>query len=94
MIEELFTILSSALYENYWMALVASFGWGLLSILLSPCHLSSIPLIIGFLNTQGKISSRKTFYLSLVFSVGILITFIGIFMPEDTTHNMKKVKLK
>ena len=74
MIEELFTILSSALYENYWMALVASFGWGLLSILLSPCHLSSIPLIIGFLNTQGKISSKKTFYLSLVFSVGILIT--------------------
>ena len=80
MIEELFTILSSALYENYWLALLASFGWGLLSILLSPCHLSSIPLIIGFLNTQGKISNKKTFCLSLVFSVGILITIalIGI----------------
>ena len=80
MIEEIFTILSTALYDNYWIALLASFGWGVLSILLSPCHLSSIPLVVGFISSQGKISLNRTFYISLIFSVGILITIavIGI----------------
>ena len=72
MIEEIFTILSTALYENYWIALLASFGWGVLSILLSPCHLSSIPLVVGFISSQGKITLGRTFYISLIFSVGIL----------------------
>ena len=80
MIEEIFTALSTALYENYWIALLASFGWGVLSILLSPCHLSSIPLVVGFISSQGKISLGRTFYISLIFSIGILITIaiIGI----------------
>ncbi len=80
MIEEIFTILSTALYENYWIAVLASLGWGVLSILLSPCHLSSIPLVVGYITSQGKISLKRTFYISLIFAVGILITIavIGI----------------
>jgi cytochrome c-type biogenesis protein len=80
MIEEIFTTLSTALYDNFWIAILASFGWGVLSILLSPCHLSSIPLVVGFISSQGKISMKRTFNISLVFSVGILITIalIGI----------------
>lgn len=78
MIEEIFTILSTALYDNYWIALLASFGWGVLSILLSPCHLSSIPLVVGYISSQGKISLKRTFYISLVFAVGILITIAAI----------------
>ena len=74
MIENIFSYLSTALSGNFIIAIFASFGWGLLSILLSPCHLSSIPLIIGFINTQGKISIKRTFGLSLVFAAGILIT--------------------
>ncbi len=78
MIEDIFTTLSNALYDNFWISLLASLGWGILSILLSPCHLSSIPLIIGYLNSQGKISLKRTFYISLIFSVGILITIAAI----------------
>ena len=74
MIEETFSYLSTALSGNIIIAILASVGWGVISVLLSPCHLSSIPLIIGFINTQGKISVKKTLYLSLVFAVGILIT--------------------
>jgi cytochrome c-type biogenesis protein len=74
MIETIFTWLSEALYENTGLALFASFGWGVLSILLSPCHLSSIPLIIGYISSRGKLSGKKIFLISLVFSVGILIT--------------------
>ncbi len=78
MIEEIFTALSNALYQNYWIALLASFGWGVLSILLSPCHLSSIPLVVGYISSQGRISLGRTFNISLIFSVGILITITAI----------------
>ena len=80
MLEGIFNFLYEAMNGAAWIAVLASFSWGVLSILLSPCHLSSIPLIVGFVSAQGKMSLRKTFYISLVFSVGILITIalIGI----------------
>lgn len=80
MLESLFTSLYEAMNGAVWIALLASFLWGILSILLSPCHLSSIPLVVGFISKQGKISVRRTFYISLIFSAGILITIamIGI----------------
>lgn len=74
MIDYIFNTLSELLYGNYWLATISAFTWGILSILLSPCHLSSIPLVVGFLSSQGKISIRRTFQLSLVFGIGILIT--------------------
>ncbi len=58
--------------------LCAAFIWGILSILLSPCHLASIPLIVGFIDEQGHISTRRAFYISTLFAVGILITIAGI----------------
>lgn len=78
MIKEIFTVLSTALYDNFWIALLASLGWGVLSILLSPCHLSSIPLVVGYISSQGKISLKRTFYISLIFAIGILITIAAI----------------
>ena len=78
MFEELFTALYEAMMGAAWIAVLASVGWGVLSILLSPCHLSSIPLIIGFISSQGKISVGRTFYISLIFAVGILITIAAI----------------
>jgi len=78
MIESIFTTLYEAMTGTVWLAVMASFGWGVLSILLSPCHLSSIPLVIGFITSQGKISISRTFYISLIFSVGILITIAAI----------------
>ena len=80
MIDTIFTGLYDAMTGSAWLAILASFGWGILSILLSPCHLSSIPLIVGYISSQGKISIKRTFYISFVFSLGILITIalIGI----------------
>jgi len=80
MIENLFNTLSELLYQKIWFAVLSSFSWGILSILLSPCHLSSIPLIVGFLNSQGLTNLKRTFLLSLIFALGILITIaiIGI----------------
>ncbi|MBN2007914.1 cytochrome C biogenesis protein, partial [candidate division KSB1 bacterium] len=80
MIQHLFSALSSALTQSLWIALLSSFIWGVLSILLSPCHLSSIPLVIGFIIKQEKKTSWRAFMLAFVFALGILvsISIVGI----------------
>lgn len=72
MIMQIFTYLSYALASNPGMALLAAFVWGILSVLLSPCHLASIPLIIGYLDNQRDFSTRKALVLSSFFTLGIL----------------------
>lgn len=74
MIEYLFNSFSQALTGNIVLAMLGSFGWGVLSILLSPCHLSSIPLIIGYITSKGIKSVKSSFLISFVFSAGIFIT--------------------
>lgn len=77
---ELFTQLTRAIEGAWFIAVAASFVWGVLSIVLSPCHLASIPLIVGFIDEQGRISTRRACWISTVFSVGILMTIalIGV----------------
>jgi len=76
--QELFTTLTRAVEGTPAIALVAALIWGVLSILLSPCHLASIPLIVGFINGQGRISTKRAFIISMLFAVGILTTIAGI----------------
>jgi len=60
------------------VALAASLIWGGLSVVLSPCHLASIPLIVGFISGQGELTSRRAGWISLLFSFGILLTILLI----------------
>jgi cytochrome c-type biogenesis protein len=76
--QELFTQLTRAIEQAWYIALPVSFIWGILSILLSPCHLASIPLIVGFIDEQGRISTKRAFWVSTLFAVGILITIGAI----------------
>jgi cytochrome c-type biogenesis protein len=77
-VNELFISLTQAVEGAPSLALLASFAWGVLSILLSPCHLASIPLIIGFIDDQGRISKRHAFMISTLFAAGILISIAVI----------------
>jgi cytochrome c-type biogenesis protein len=72
--ERLFTALSHAIEGAPAVALAAAFLWGVLSIVLSPCHLSSIPLIVGFIDKQGRMSGKRASLISTLFAVGILVT--------------------
>ena len=77
MLVDLFTSLTAALTHSPEIAIGAAFVWGVLSVILSPCHIACIPLIVGFIDGQGNISTGRAFVLSLLFGLGILIT-IGI----------------
>jgi len=76
--EEIFTTLIRAVEGGPAVALAAALAWGILSILLSPCHLASIPLIVGFIDDQGRVSTRRAFLISALFAVGILLTIAVI----------------
>jgi len=80
MMDSLFTALTRTVEGGSLIALAAAFVWGILSILLSPCHLASIPLIVGFIDQQGRMTTRRAFIISTLFAIGILITIalIGI----------------
>lgn len=72
--ESIFTALNHAVTGAPFVALAAATAWGILSIVLSPCHLASIPLIVGFIDGQGRMSTGRAFLISSLFSVGILLT--------------------
>lgn len=74
MLNGIFEWLNNILMQNIYMAVTASFLWGILSVMLSPCHLSSLPLIIGYINRKGIPALKTAFFDSLVFALGILIT--------------------
>ena len=76
--EQLFTNLSHAIEGAPLIALTAAAAWGILSIVLSPCHLASIPLIVGFISEQGRVTARRAFWTATLFAVGILITIAAI----------------
>jgi cytochrome c-type biogenesis protein len=78
--ETLFITLSEAMSGAPLLALAAAFAWGVLSIVLSPCHLASIPLIVGFLQHGGTTTPRRAAVLSTLFALGILgsIALIGV----------------
>ena len=78
--EHLFTTLTHAVEGTPMIAMGAAVIWGIMSILLSPCHLASIPIIVGFIDEQGQTTTRRAFFASLLFATGILVTIavIGI----------------
>lgn len=76
--EWLFTTLTHAVEGTPTIAMAAALVWGVLSIILSPCHLASIPLIVGFIDKQGRVSTKRAFFISALFAAGILITIAAI----------------
>ncbi len=78
MIEQLFTSLSKTIEQNAAMAVIAALGWGVLSIVLSPCHLASIPLVVAYVNRGQILQTKKAFGLSCLFSLGIFLSILII----------------
>jgi len=77
-VQQFLTTLTHAVAGTPGAALGASLVWGVLSIILSPCHLASIPLIVGFVDAQGRISTRRALAVSMLFATGILATIAAI----------------
>lgn len=86
--ETLFITLSQAVSGTPLVALTAALAWGVLSVVLSPCHLASIPLIVGFIDGQGQMTTRRAFIISNLFAFGILITIVLIGLATAAAGRM------
>jgi cytochrome c-type biogenesis protein len=60
------------------VAVGGAFLWGVGSVLLSPCHLVSVPLLVGYLNRRSETPPMRAPLQSLLFAAGILVTVAAI----------------
>lgn len=71
---ELLEGLSEIIIDSGWMAPIFAFIAGALTS-LTPCSLSSIPLVIGYVGGTGQRDTRRAFWLSVTFALGSAVTF-------------------
>ncbi|HOK39738.1 MAG TPA: cytochrome c biogenesis protein CcdA [bacterium] len=74
-------LLSEAILKNDYYSFFASFLWGIIGVIFSPCHIASIPLIIAFIagfSENKKI--KNAFWYSLLFSIALFLSilFLGL----------------
>src|SRR5512138_1750103 len=77
---EVLTRFGEAFAASGSIALAAAFSWGILSVALSPCHLSSVPLVVAYMSGGEELpTGRRALWLSSAFAAGILasIALVG-----------------
>lgn len=75
MLDTLFLTINSWMTGGLLAAAVGCFSWGMVSVLFSPCHMASIPLIIGYVGGQNSILKRREARpYALLFTSGLFIT--------------------
>ncbi len=77
MIDAWLSELASAISANMWLAPLLALLAGVLTS-MTPCALSSIPLIVGYVGGVGEKNTKKAFAYSAVFSVGTAVTFVAL----------------
>ncbi len=79
--------LSYQIMENAWLApLLALFAGVLTSF--TPCALSSVPLVIGYVGGSGEKNSKRAFFLSLTFALGSAVTFTALGVAASAAGRM------
>ncbi len=81
MIESFFLTVNQWMTGSTGLAFVGCFTWGVISVLFSPCHLASIPLIIAYVAGQEKaVDPRQAVWYAGAFTLGLFISIalIGI----------------
>lgn len=76
--DAVFIWLTDAMSGAPWLAVVAAAGWGVASLVLSPCHLASIPLIVGFIAERKDTTPRQALGYALLFALGILVSIAAV----------------
>ncbi len=66
--------LSTLIAESTWVAPILALLAGVLTS-FTPCALSSVPLIVGYVGGTGERTTKKALILSLIFALGSAITF-------------------
>ncbi|MGD9731503.1 MAG: cytochrome c biogenesis CcdA family protein [Desulfamplus sp.] len=81
MLDSLFITINQWMSGGIAIAAIGCFLWGMVSVMLSPCHLASIPLIIAYVGGQDKaVNPKQAGVYAGAFTIGLFITIalVGI----------------
>ena len=81
MLDSFYIFVNDLMAASLLPALAGCFLWGLVSTLLSPCHLASVPVLLGYAAAQQDgVSSRRGTIYGVLFSLGLFasLTLIGL----------------
>ncbi len=78
MSDRIFELIFSAGVLQY----LGVFLWGIASVILSPCGISMIPLVVGYVSNSDTPTKLKAFQISCAFCIGIIfnLTLIAFIM--------------
>lgn len=75
MIDSLLSQIAEMIRNNVWLAPVLTLLAGILTS-VTPCSLSNVPLIIGYVGGVGEKNTKRAFIYSAIFSLGTAVTFV------------------
>jgi len=77
--DQLFLLVNEWMAGGLLLAAVGSLLWGVVSVLFSPCHLASIPLIVAYVGGQERaVGGRGAALYAALFSTGLFITIAAV----------------
>lgn len=77
--DSLFLTINSWMSQGLLLGGLGCFLWGMISVLFSPCHLASIPLIVGYVGGQNRlVEGRQAALYAILFTFGLFITIAVI----------------
>lgn len=79
--DDLFLMINTWMSQGLLLGGLGCFLWGMVSVLFSPCHLASIPLMVSYVAGQKQIvEGRKAAGYAICFTLGLFITIaiIGV----------------
>ena len=68
----------NAMYSSGALKYLGAFLWGSASVLLSPCGISEVPLVVGYVANSDSPSHWRAFKISCAFCLGIIINLLLI----------------
>ncbi len=81
MLETFFLTINEWIAGGAAIAALGCFLWGMVSVMFSPCHLASIPLIVAYVGGQQRVlKPREAGYYAAAFTFGLFLTIalVGI----------------
>lgn len=81
MFDQVFLTINTWMMAESALAALGCFLWGVVSVVFSPCHMASIPLIVSYVAGQEKsLKVRSAAGYAVLFTVGLFITIalVGI----------------
>ena len=68
----------NAMYSSGALKYIGAFLWGVASVLLSPCGISTVPLVVGYVANSDSPSHWQAFKISCAFCLGIVMNLLLI----------------